>query len=555
MPFHVFVLFALLQDPPADPRVALLDAMQVELQRNLASLVLGENKGPYFLGYQVREDRETALVARYGALYVDDQTRDRRLSVDVRVGDYAFDSSSSDDSELYALRGPGYAMRREAPLDDSWAALRTSLWLLTDEKYKAALFTYLKKKGAQVYDVDAPKRPPSFSREAPLVHLGASRPLQFSRDRWSALARELSARLAREKAFFDSEVRITANHVTRWFVTSEGTRVITEQPAIAIHVQAWARADDGQLLDDSRDWYARTEGGLPAEAQLRAETETLVRELAALRTAPIIDPYTGPALLEPAAAGVLIHEVIGHRLEGDRLDADAENKTFRGQLGKAVLPAFLSLSDDPSAPTRDGVDLNGFYEVDQEGVRARAVTLVQDGILKTFLTSRHPVDGVALSNGHGRAQGVRRPVARMANLILEAKKTFTAIELKRLLIAEAKRQGRPFALIVKDLIAGHTNTSSVGFQAFKGRPRRVYKVDVGTGEETLVRGAELVGTPLSALNRILAAGGSEGVSNGFCGAESGSIPVSTTSPSLLLQELELQRVLDGRDRPPLLPAP
>jgi hypothetical protein len=143
----------------------------------------------------------------------------------------------------------------------------------------------------------------------------------------------------------------------------------------------------------------------------------------------------------------------------------------------------------------------------------------------------------------------------MANLIVESKKRFPAAELKKQLIAEARRQGKPFALLIRDITGGNTNTTSFGYQAFKGTPRLVFKVDTKTGQETLVRGVEIVGTPLSSINRILATGDTEGVFNGFCGAESGMVPVSTVSPAVLLQEIELQRSLEGKDRPPLLPSP
>jgi predicted Zn-dependent protease len=220
-----------------------------------------------------------------------------------------------------------------------------------------------------------------------------------------------------------------------------------------------------------------------------------------------------------------------------------------------VLPAFLTVVDDPTLKERAGVALNGHYLFDEEGVAGQRVPLVLDGVLKNFLLSRKPVDGFTTSNGHGRAQGNRKPVARMANLIVESKKGLGDAELKKALIAEAKRQGKPFALIIRDITGGNTNTTSFGYQAFKGTPRMVFRVDVRDGKESLVRGVEIVGTPLSSINKVLATGKREGVFNGFCGAESGMVPVSTVAPAVLLQEIELQRSLEGKDRPPLLPSP
>jgi TldD protein len=542
--------------PAADPRQDLLEAMAVELERNQATLRLKEDAGPYFISYQLKDYHQREVAARYGALFQDDDQHDRRLAVDVRVGSYGYDSSVGEDFDFsFSTKGTSYLIHKNAPLDDSPAALRTALWLITDEKYKAALFNYLKKKGEDVYTVEDPRRPPSFAHQAKAVAVGPRVPFPFAHQRWEALARALSARLAAKKELFDSEVRISAAKTARLYVNTEGTRLVTEDTLYSVHVQAWTRADDGQLLENSRDWYAPNETQLPDDARLDAAVEAVAGDLVALRAAPTIDPYTGPAILEPDAAGVLFHEAVGHRLEGERQDNDTEGKTFRGQVGKPVLPAFLSIRDDPTVRARGEVPLNGYYRFDEEGVPAQGVLLVEDGVLRSYLLSRRPVEGFLASNGHGRAQGNRKPVARMANLIVESKKKVSEAELKRQLVAEAKRQGKPYGLIIRDIIGGNTNTQSFGYQAFKGIPRMVYRVDVETGQETLVRGVEIVGTPLSSVNRVLATGTQEGVFNGYCGAESGMVPVSTVAPAVLLQEIELQRALEGKDRPPLLPSP
>lgn len=547
---------ALLAAAPADARLTLLDAMAAELARHRQELHLKDDQGPYFVSYQLEDFDQHELTARYGALFADNAFRERALAVDVRVGSYAFDSSRGDARDLaYSTRGTSHLAHQAAPLDDSPAALRTALWLLTDEKYKAALFDFLKKKGDEVYAVDDPKRAPSFAREPPHTFVGPPRPFPFARERWAAFARELSGRLAAQPELFDSEVRVTADKVVRCFVSTEGSRLVTEETRYAVHVAAFTRAADGQLLDDSRDWYAPSEAQLPAAEALRAETERMVADLKALREAPAIDPYTGPALLAPEAAAVLFHEAVGHRLEGDRQDRDSDGKTFRGQVGKPVLPAFLSISDDPTARERGGVLLNGTYAFDEEGVPAQPVTLVKDGVLTGFLLSRRPLDGFVTSNGHGRAQGNRRPVARMGNLIVESTQQVGDAELKRRLIAEAKRQGKPYGLLIRDLTGGNTNTQSFGYQAFKGLPRMVYRVDVRDGTEALVRGVEIVGTPLSSVNRVLATGATQGVFNGYCGAESGMVPVSAVAPAMLVGEVELQRTQEGRDRPPVLGPP
>jgi len=553
--FAVISLAAAASEP--DPRLMLLDSMATELHRNQAELKLQGHEPPYFIGYQVKQGEQYEIAARYGALFQNDFNRDRKLYVEVRVGSYEFDNSIGEDLDFnFSLKGNSYITYKNGPIDDDPMALRTALWLITDERYKNALFNYLKKKGENVYSVDNPKKPPSFSREKPVEFVQSPVDFSFDRQRWTRLARDLSGRFKSARAVFDSEVRISAAKIVRYHVSTEGSRLVTEQTLYGVHIQGVTRAEDGQLLEDSRDFYSAIEGRLPSDLRLSESTEKLISELLALREAPAIDPYTGPAILEPAAAGVLFHETIGHRLEGERQDDDAaEGKTFRGQVGRRVLPGFISIYDDPTVSAVRGEGLNGFYRYDEEGVPAQRATLVEDGILRSYILSRHPVEGFLHSNGHGRSQGNRKPMARMANLIIDSKKQVSDAELKTMLIAEAKRQGKPYGLIIRDITGGSTNTSTFGYQAFKGVPRMVYRVDVRDGKETLVRGVEIVGTPLSSINKIMATGKAHGVFNGFCGAESGHVPVSTVAPPTLLQEIELQRAMEGKDRPPLLESP
>jgi len=542
--------------PPADPRLELAEAMAAELTRNHQQLQLKGHEPPYFMSYQLKDYDQYAISARYGAIFTDDGSHDRRLAVDVRVGSYEFDSSVPEEQDfLVSTKGTSYFARPDGPLDDSPVALRTAFWLLTDERYKSALAQFLKKKGEDVYAVEDPKRPPSFSKEKPSTYAQAPVAFPFDRERWRKVARTLSARFNAYPELFDSDVRITADKVTRLFVSTEGSRIITEETLYGLHITAVARAEDGQLLDDSRNYYSPTEAGLPDDKTLREATDKVIEELRALRKAPAIDPYTGPAILAPEASGVLFHEVLGHRLEGHRQGDDREGKTFRGQEGKPILPSFLSIFDDPTVRELNGEKLNGYYLYDEEGVKAQRVPLVEKGVLRNYLLSRQPVEGFLQSNGHGRSQGSQRPVARMANLLVDSSKQVSDEELKKQLIAEAKRQGKPYGLIIRDITGGNTNTSSYGYQAFKGVPRMVYRVDVRDGKETLVRGVEIVGTPLSAVNRIMASGRRQGVFNGFCGAESGMVPVSTVAPAMLLQEIELQRTMEGKDRPPILTSP
>ena len=541
---------------PKDPRQRQLAAMAEELERAHKSLQLRGHEAPYFLSYAVRGMDTQELGAKYGAVFIDRHRRDKRLQVDVRVGSYLFDNTGT--PEMFEFEGSdsGYSAGREAPLDDDPAALRNALWLLTDETYKKALSAFLKKKGKQVYRPDDPETPPSFSREESQVAVDPPLPFAFDRAGWVRELREQTERLGAHPELFDSHVRVSVDHEEREFASTEGTRLVTERVIYALHVQAWARAPDGMLLENSRDFYGAKDSELPRGEELARRIDVMVAELLALRQAPVLDPYTGPALLEPEAAGVLFHEAVGHRLEGERQNDDKDGHTFKGQVGKPILPFFLTILDDPTQRTAGPVSLNGYYRFDDQGVPGQRTTLVDKGILKTFLMSRAPVQGVPPhSNGHGRSAPGRDPVARMSNLLVESARTMPWPKLKEALIAEAKRQEKPFGLVIRDVTGGNTDTSGYAYQAFKGQPRLVYKVDANTGAEALVRGVEIVGTPLLSINKIIATGEERRVFNGYCGAESGYVPVSTVAPTVLVSEIELQRTRKDTGRSPVLPSP
>jgi TldD protein len=509
---------------------------------------------PYFVAFAFEDVQSADVVARFGEVSRMEHAHSRPIYTEVRVGDYAFDNTagSGESSDVYDLT---YVAPRMGPLRFDAAALRAAFWLLADEQYKGATSLFLKKKGARAYQIDPSDKDGCFTKEKARQDEKPVPALVWSDANEAALAKRVSSILGKEAHVFDSTVALSAQRRERHFTSSEGARLLYGRRIYAAQLSAMTRAKDGILLESQRAFYAASRERLPSDAQLEAEARALAADLKALAEAPMIDPYTGPAILAPEAAGVLFHEALGHRLEGERQKDSGDGQTFKGQIGQRVLPAFIDVVDDPTLVQAHGLDLNGFYEFDEEGIPAERVSLVEKGLLKGFLLSRTPVEGFARSNGHGRAEMGQKPQARMGTTIVNARGGVSEAELKRLLIAEAKKQGKPYGLILRDVAGGQTSTETGGYQAFKGAPRMVYTVDVKTGEERLVRGVEIVGTPLSALSRILAAGTDPRVFNGYCGAESGYVPVSTIAPALLLSEIELQRSSKERQRAPLLPRP
>lgn len=529
-----------------------LGAMTEELERSETDLVLDDHLRPYFLSYTVKEDDYRAVTGKMGAVYTRESATRRQARAEVRVGDYAFDSSEDDEGDW--LGTSGYQVDSVVPSEGDPSALRHALWLLTDQAYKQALSSHLKVKGATVFRASKRERP-SFS-PAPAITLVEDPPrLDFDPLRWAEEVRSLGRLLSTEPRIEDHVVHIDASHVTRWYVNTEGTRMRTHRTLYSVSVTGWARASDGALVSHSYETYWPTEGELPSNEALLLATSTMMGELIALADAPVLEPYTGPAIITSKAAGVFFHEVLGHRLEGHRQDREDEGQTFADHLGRAILPTFLTVVDDPTRESLGDLPLNGAYAYDDEGVAARRVKLVESGVLRGFLMGRRPVKGFKASNGHGRAQGIQRPVARMGNLIVESSERVSDEELKRMLLAEVRRQERPFGIIVRDLWGGSTNTSTYGYQAFKGEARLVVKVDAKTGAETLVRGVDVVGTPLASLGQIMAVGSSLEVFNGYCGAESGMVPVSSVAPPVLIRSLELQRNTSERSRAPILTSP
>lgn len=541
---------------PKDARLSVRDAMTAELERSMKKLKLPKFEAPYFIGYTVRDYDHVDIHAKFGALFADDRDHSRQAYVEVRVGDYQFDNTA--DANLAEWNGAGdelYEPANELPLEDDPDALRSTLWLLTDVRYKAGLAALNQKRGARATKVVEDENLASFARAKAVEHVDAPAPLVIDRADWGKRLKEASALFKKHGEIFDSSVRLQVTRETRTLVNSEGTRIVTDRVIWGLHIAAVARGAEGALLDHGASYYGASDAELPSHKELLAEVERIARELDALRKAPVLDPYTGPAILMEEATGVLFHEVIGHRLEGERLDDESEGQTFKGQIGAQVIPSFLDVVDDPTRATEGKRSLNGHYRHDDEGVAAQAVTLIEKGVLEGYLTSRKPIAGATTSNGHGRAEGAADPMARMGTLVVKSSKTVPYADLKKQLLEEVRRQGKPFGLIIRDITGGSTNTASYGYQAFKGTPRLVFKVDAKTGEETLVRGVEMVGTPLTSINKIIATSDKPGVFNGYCGAESGYVPVSTIAPAVLMTEIELQRSQQTKQRPSVLPPP
>jgi TldD protein len=544
---------------PADTPM-LLDAINAELHRAFTSLaksavpgsaVAGDDKQPppYFISYSVHDTSMLTISAQYGALTTSGGSEERTADVQVRVGSPKLDNTHGEHRSSAVNSMP-------LPLGDDREAIAGTLWLATNKGYGNALDNYLRVKTEAQVRAKEEDTSPDFSQEAPQVHVEKPAPqLAVRKAEWEQRVRALSRIFREYPDVYQNEVGFAAQSSTRYFVSSEGAALVTPYVASGLVIVAVTRADDGMDLFLARTFEADAPEGLPAQADLEKAVREIGARLEALRKAPVTEPFDGPAILSGRAAAVFFHEVLGHRLEGQRQRGDEEGQTFTKDLGKEVLPTFLSVADDPTLASFDGISLGGHYEYDSEGEKAERVELIQDGVLKNFLMSRLPIASFGASNGHGRAEPGFVPTGRQGNLIVTSTKTVSDAELRKELIEEAKKQGKPYGLYFEDISSGFAVTQRSSPQAFQVIPLVVWRVYVDGRPDELVRGVSIVGTPLAAMKKILVTGDKSEVFDGVCGAESGSIPVSAVAPAMLLSEIETQRQAQGTARPPILPIP
>ena len=525
--------------------------MTAELRR-VDDLLAKDPSKPYFVSFSVTEIARVQITAEEGALQGSEPGRGRWIAAEVRIGTPALDSSHPlRDGSIDEADNGG----RPLPLGDDVVVLRRAISLSFEEALRGARERYervLSDRQILVAEDTGLDLAPS----APAVELRPGANLAgFDRPRWEAALRDASRVFAGSEVALDPAVTINAEAETHWFASSEGTRLRDGATRIRLAVTADTLAPDGTALAVLRAYDSATWDGLPKPKEVQAAAREAVEALSALVVAPELEPYQGPAILSGRAAAVFFHEIFGHRVEGQRLKRIADAQTFKTLVGQRILPEFLSVADDPTLAKLDAIDLRGHYRWDDEGVRAERVHLVKDGVLQGFLESRSPAGAAQRSNGHGRRQVGMGVAARQGNLLVTARDRLDDAELRTRLLARAREVGLPWALIIDDIDGGYTFTDRDIPNAFQVDVLQARRVWVDGRPDELVRGIDLIGTPLQTFSRILAAGATTEVFNGTCGAESGWVPVSAASPALLVSQIETQRKAKGQGKPPLLAPP
>jgi len=533
------------------PKSPVLAAMEQELERNLAGLKQA-TPAPYFIGYTVTEQQRAQVQGSNGALLESQEARVRFLEAQVRVGSYDIDNTR----KVGDGPGGGSFSGTQIPIDDDVDAIRRAIWLETDSQYRAAAEALLRiETGKEVKVQTAEGRAPDFSREKPQVHFGPRAWYKLDRQPWEERVRRITREFHNTPEILNSIATFSAIAENQYQATSEGTRLQFGQIRYRLELFVQSKAPDGMDINRYYNFDWTDSAGAPDDKKIMEQARQLIKETEALRKASLVEPFAGPALLSGRAAAVFFHEVFGHRAEGHRQKDISEGQTFTSKVGERILPEFISIYDDPTRGRLNSNVLLGHYPFDDEGVRAERVTLVEGGVLRSFLMSRSPLVGFPNSNGHGRRQVGFSPVARQGNLIIESQRTLPNAALRQKLIEEIQRQGKPFGLYIDDLEGGFTFTGRGLPQSFQLLPLVVYRVYADGRPDEVVRGVDVAGTPLVSLTKIVATGDTPEIFNGYCGAESGSVPVSAVAPAMLISELEITKKETSTDKPPILPHP
>ncbi|MDR1743375.1 MAG: hypothetical protein LBR48_06085 [Dysgonamonadaceae bacterium] len=536
---------------------ALINTLRQELNRNYQ--VLKEQPIPaYYISLRYQESTNISCRGRMGHLIntSGESTPSRMLTPMMRVGSRELDNSH----EIRGADGGNMSFGRPyfIPEDYNPTVLKRIIWSRLDQLYNSNCQQYEKVKANIAVKVEQEDKSADFSDDKPEKYY--EKPLQ--KDVLKIDLKTLEDKVRKYSAVFNTNddliegyAVVEASAVRKIFIDTEGREIAENQIIYNIQLQAETQAEDGMRMPLFKSWFASTITEMPSDDEVVNAAREMSALLSELKKAPVAESFTGPALLAPAAAGVFFHEIFGHRIEGSRLKQESDAQTFKKKVNEEVLPAHLSVTFDPSKKYFGKTPLNGYYAFDDEGIRGQRVEVVKNGVLRSFLMSRTPIDGFAHSNGHGRAAPAATPVTRQSNMFVESDQKYSEAELVKMLKEECKKQGKEFAFYFKEVSGGFTQTGRVMPNAFNITPLLVYRVFTDERPDELVRGVDLVGTPLAMFAQIEACSKEKGIFNGFCGAESGSVPVATVAPALLVKTIETQKKGKSQNKQMILPKP
>lgn len=560
----IFIVFFGYSIDLVSSNIDLLNILKKEMKRSQEELS-SQKLPPYFISYYVLETQKANIQASFGKININSFDQSRFLDVDLRVGSHKFDNT-------HIIRGNPFdfsssVSKISLPLNNDEISIRNIIWYATDQIYKNAIERYEKALTNQAVKVAEEDTSDDFSKEKPIRDIQPWQNINLLHNdnnkqnyyldtaKWAGVLRNLSAKFNPHKWLHNASVSFSFEVNNKLILNTDGFEVATSESFARVFIYLKTKADDGMSLPLHQSYFAFTPDGLPSEEEISKKIDEMIVILDKLRNAPLAETYSGPAILSGEAAGVFFHEIFGHRVEGHREKDPSSSQTFKSSLGKKILPDFINVIFDPTVSEIDGKAISGYYKYDDEGVPAQRVETVKNGTFNGYLMSRIPIENFPNSNGHGRKQIGYQAISRQSNLIVQATQTVSNSELRNRLIEEAKKQNKEYGLFFEQVSGGFTFTTRYIPNAFNVTPIIVYKVYVDGRPDELVRGVDLIGTPLTTFSNVILAANDIGIFNGICGAESGGVPVSAVSPSLLVSRIEVQKKVKSQAKPPILEAP
>ena len=526
----------------------LINILDEEIQREMKWLKTQEIPA-YYLAYRVDEISTISISTSFGSLTDTSTSRNSVLTISLRVGSPQLDNSHYNSPQFSIV---------ELPSDEEPLAVKQVLWDATKNIYQQAVTTFSNIKANLSVHAEEEDKAPDFSDDQANVYIEPSikpEDTRFDRQGWITRLKKYSSLFLKDSDIFNGSSHISLQITRKYFVSSNGDKIAQNSMNTNLGISGIIKAKDGMEMPLIETYFAFKPEGLPSNEVVLKDVNKMVGDLTALKKAPVADPYTGPALLSGRAAGVFFHEIFGHRVEGQRMKYESDAQTFKKKVNDQVLLPSLSVYCDPGLTSFENQDLAGCYAYDDQGMKGQKVSIVENGILKNFLMSRTPINGFLKSNGHGRAMYGMQPASRQSNLMVETKQPQPVDEMRKTLIKLAKEQNKPYGYLFDEVVGGFTSTGRYSPNAFNVTPTLVYRVYADGRPDELVRGVNLIGTPLSMFSQIVQAGGRSEIFNGVCGAESGNVPVSAISPMLLVTQIETQKKAKSMERSIILPRP
>jgi len=536
----------------------MLDLLKGELNSQMATLQKGEYP-PYYMNYRVIDNFTRTVRSSMGATTGVEEEKQIIFVPQVRIGSPEFDNFHETQNGVLTNRFAGPpTILLPSDLTNGLDAFREIIREEVNSRYKFAKKTYEAAKAKSGVKVENEDKSPDFTPAKAEKYfepaLSADK-IAFDTDLWQKKLNKYTALLAENRDVIGANATLNYKIWRKYFVSTEGAEIAENRVYVVLSIKGTTMADDGMELPLNKSYMAFSLDELPSEAVIIKDLKAMSTKLSELKVAPLVQPFTGPALLSGSASGVFFHEIFGHRVEGQKMKSDSDGQTFKNMVGEYVLPKNLSVYMDPTMKKYHGNPLNGYYIFDDQGVRGERVEVVKDGKLLNFLMTRTGLNGFLKSNGHARAEFEYDPTSRQSNLIVETNDYKSDAELRKMLIDEAKQQGKEYGYFFKAVTGGFTQTGRTGANSFNVTPLEVYRIYVDGRKDELVRGVDMIGTPLSMFSNIDAAGGDFEIFTGTCGASSGNVPVTAISPTILVNKVELQKKAKPTVTPALLPRP